>query len=195
MSGSFSWLQDRSTITVTGYSGYPFLLDGEFVPEEGEINIEGHARFQANSQPLKLRGETPFNYELEVSSLNVSLVGHLPLDGIVSTSAIEQQLQAEITINARPTWRVEIEDIHLSSSHSVSADIEIHDKVLSPRLTKPIDVKLETPFLEQATLTVASDAECAFGANILCTSTLVSLVGRLNAYHVFTSFSATPVRS
>ncbi|MCZ6500949.1 MAG: YdbH domain-containing protein [Gammaproteobacteria bacterium] len=190
MSVSFSWRKNKSTITVTGYSAHLFLIEAEFVPEEKEINIDGHAWFRANTQPLKLRGESPFNYELDVNSLDASVMGHLPLDGMVSASAIEQQLQAKITINGKPTWQVEIEDIRLSSRQLVSADIEIHEGVLKLRLTKQIDINLETPFLEQTILTVDSGTECAVGENISCTIPHASLTGRLNSYDVFTSFSA-----
>jgi len=190
MFGSFSWLQNKSTLTVTGYGGHFFLIEVEFVPGEKEIGIDGHARFRASTQPSNVRGEVPFHYELEVNSLNAEFMGHLPLEGIVSADAIEQQLQAKFILNGETTWQVEIEDIRLSGQQLVNVEIEIHEGVLNPRLTKSIDIKLETRFLEQATLTVASGTECAVGEKISCTSAQASLTGRLESYDVFTSFSA-----
>ena len=188
--GTFLWLQDKSMLAVTGYRGHLFFGEVEFDFGETEIGIDGRARFRADTQPIKLRGEAPIHYELEATSLSAEFTGHLPLEGIVSTATVRQQLQAKVIISGEPTWQVEIDEFRLSSQQQVSLEIEIHEGILNPRLTKSIDIKLETPFLEQATLTVASNTTCAVGENISCTSPHAFLTARLASYEVFTSFSA-----
>lgn len=189
--GSFSWQQDKATLRLTGYRGQLFIVEVEFVPGDREIGIDGHARFRADTKPLNLHGEGPIHYKLEVSAFNADFTGHLPLEGIVSTASIKRELQAMLMISGEPSWQVEFDESRLSSQQLLNLEIEVHEGVLDSRLTKSIDIKLESPFLEQATLAVASGTQCSVGENLSCTSPQVSLTARLESYDVFTAFSAT----
>ncbi len=191
LQGSLLMSAKKSTISLTRYRDSLFIIDTDILTGDAEqLKLMGRARLFPSEPRSHFEARQPFNYAIDITSVDAEVEATLPLEGLVSTGSIKQLLEGRLTLSSRLGWRVDVADTTLSSQQTIALEAELNKGMIHVSLTSPVSIDVWNPMAEDASLMVAAGSECTISIDTNCTSPNMTFVGTLSSFLTTASISS-----
>ena len=153
-----------------------------------ELSLVGNGYTNMSAQPFLMKMNTPVDYEVTVSSLELGINAQIPLDATVTAEALGRLMSGSVRLASEIAWRVSIADSSLTGEAPLVLDLGFQAGAVELALVNEVAVRLESPLISEAVVTLSPGTACLVegetGNDIRCSTAVTTLKGKLDTFEV-----------